>query len=210
MFIVLIGGGYSGCGKTTFGTGLLRLLGKGWGVIKYTKTAFSSTIVSRSDILKIHGKDTARYLEAGAEKVLWLQGHPEGLKEALFKGLKRLSSCRGVIIEGNTPIEFLTPDVVVFVEGEKGSAKSSAEKVRIKAHIIVKGPDMERAMRDARDLIEKRLSAKEELIKKAVNKRIPCRVARLIAESHGLNYRDIGEMADALGIKITDCELGCF
>ncbi|HMK49761.1 MAG TPA: hypothetical protein VK435_06895 [Thermodesulfovibrionales bacterium] len=50
----------------------------------------------------------------------------------------------------------------------------------------------------------------EEIKKKAVNDRIPCPVARRIAEELAVPYREIGKTADELGVKITGCELGCF
>lgn len=51
---------------------------------------------------------------------------------------------------------------------------------------------------------------KELLKNKAVNGRIPCPVARKIAEELSVPYKEVGRNADELGIKITGCELGCF
>jgi hypothetical protein len=51
---------------------------------------------------------------------------------------------------------------------------------------------------------------KEEIRKKAKNNRLPCPVARKIAEEFSVSYREIGRTADELKIKITQCELGCF
>jgi len=50
----------------------------------------------------------------------------------------------------------------------------------------------------------------EEIKKKAVNNRLSCSAARAIAEELALSYKDIGEAADRLSIKITNCQLGCF
>jgi hypothetical protein len=50
----------------------------------------------------------------------------------------------------------------------------------------------------------------EEIKKKAVGGKLPCAVARQIAEELGVSYRDIGEAADMLHVKITSCQLGCF
>ncbi len=208
--IVLIGGAYSGCGKTTFGTGLIRCLGKGWAVIKYTKTGFYSSIIANKEIIQQDDKDTARYVMAGAQEVLWLQSPPENLQEMLSMCINRLSDFKGIMIEGNSPIEFLRPDVVVFVNGHERPPKKSSELVRKKANIIVNPLGVIKAMEEAKELIDKKIALREELIKKAINNRIPCPLARKLAETHGLKYSEIGEMADALGIKITDCELGCF
>jgi hypothetical protein len=51
---------------------------------------------------------------------------------------------------------------------------------------------------------------REEIKKKAKNNRLPCPVARKIAQELSVSYREIGLAADELNIKIMDCELGCF
>jgi len=50
----------------------------------------------------------------------------------------------------------------------------------------------------------------EEIKKKAVNGRLPCPVARRIAQKLGVSYSEVGKTADELSVKISDCELGCF
>ncbi len=51
---------------------------------------------------------------------------------------------------------------------------------------------------------------REEIMKRAVGGKLACAVARSIAEELHLTYREVGEAADELGIKIKNCELGCF
>ncbi len=48
------------------------------------------------------------------------------------------------------------------------------------------------------------------LLQKAVDGRITCAVARKIAEEAGIPYKEVGAAADELGIRIRDCQLGCF
>ena len=50
----------------------------------------------------------------------------------------------------------------------------------------------------------------EEIKKKAIGKKLPCATARKIAEELGVSYRDVGEAADLLHVRITSCQLGCF
>jgi uncharacterized protein YggU (UPF0235/DUF167 family) len=45
---------------------------------------------------------------------------------------------------------------------------------------------------------------------KAVDGRATCPVMRKLAEDLGVPYKLIGEAADAAGVKIKNCELGCF
>jgi hypothetical protein len=51
---------------------------------------------------------------------------------------------------------------------------------------------------------------REEIMKRAVDRRLSCAVARKIAEDFGISYSSVGAAADELGIKIKDCQLGCF
>lgn len=57
---------------------------------------------------------------------------------------------------------------------------------------------------------EKKEKILEEIKKRATDGRLPCAIARKIAEDLGISYRDIGEAADNLQIKIINCQLGCF
>ncbi|MDI6744705.1 MAG: hypothetical protein QMD07_04935 [Thermodesulfovibrionales bacterium] len=161
-FIIGIGGSHSGAGKTTVAEALLRNLTKRvkgskgqrvkdsdtmtpchsdtnkWGAIKYTKTAIYASIIDAPETLTQENKDTARLINAGAEKVLWVQSPPEELKEVLPIAVDRLFNLRGIIVEGNSAIEFLKPDIVIFVSGRHGgSLKKSAERVLVMADIIL-------------------------------------------------------------------------
>jgi hypothetical protein len=50
----------------------------------------------------------------------------------------------------------------------------------------------------------------KELKQRSKNDRIPCPVARKIAEELSVSYKEVGRAADELNIKITGCDLGCF
>lgn len=50
----------------------------------------------------------------------------------------------------------------------------------------------------------------EQIKKESVNNRLPCPVARKIAQELSVSYKEVGRTADELKVKITDCELGCF
>ena len=51
---------------------------------------------------------------------------------------------------------------------------------------------------------------KKEMQKLSKDGRIPCGAARKLAEDLGVSYKEVGDLANALGIKIKDCQLGCF
>jgi len=44
----------------------------------------------------------------------------------------------------------------------------------------------------------------------AAGRRLPCAAALAVAARLGVEPRVVGETANALGIKIVDCQLGCF
>lgn len=51
---------------------------------------------------------------------------------------------------------------------------------------------------------------RQKMLQKAVDNRLPCSVARKIAEELDIPYKEVGAAADELGIRIRDCQLGCF
>ena len=51
---------------------------------------------------------------------------------------------------------------------------------------------------------------KETLSEAALHDKISCAKARALAEQLGLSYKQVGEAANELGIKIHSCQLGCF
>ncbi|HSB52236.1 MAG TPA: hypothetical protein VLD40_06220 [Dissulfurispiraceae bacterium] len=155
-----IGGSESNTGKTTVASALLRLLtntsperlsGQGdnapavsllcklkrWGAVKYTRTVLYTSIVVDAAVLKRKGKDTRRLLDAGAEQVLWVQAPPSDLGDVLPMAVDKLSYLDGIIIEGNSAVEFLKPDIVIFLLGSSGTMKPSATHVLGRADIVV-------------------------------------------------------------------------
>ena len=134
--IIGIGGGHSGAGKTTIACEILKKV-EGWGAIKFTKTSLYSSIIDDQEVLSEKGKDTGRLLEAGAEKVLWVQSSGDELTETAFMAVHMLSNLPGIVVEGNSMIEVLTPDIVVFVGGSRERFKPGAERVLRMSDIVV-------------------------------------------------------------------------
>jgi hypothetical protein len=222
-----IGGAHSGAGKTTYASLLLCHL-RGWGAIKCTRTGLYSSIVDDRETLSAKGKDTTKLLDAGAERVLWVQSPPSDLDGVLPVAVERLSDLRGIIVEGNSAIEFLRPDIIIFIFGSESSAvKDTAKALLERADIVVADrdffPGMKRGARRFRRSddpgplvahVKKMIDTKERirasLKEGSVDGRISCPLARKIAKDLSVPFREVGEAADTMKIKITDCELGCF
>lgn len=215
-----IGGGGSSSGKTSVACLILKdLSSKGMrlGAIKYTKTAFYASVVQDPVILAQRGKDTARYLQAGAEEALWVQSPRKDLPECLSTALTMLSHLDAVLIEGNSAIEVLRPDIVIFITGR---FKPGSERVLEMADIVVSDSFVRGArhashsnvsglLKQVADLIMN-TEIKKALKEKAKEGRITCSEAQEIARRLGVLPKEIGKTANALGIKITDCQMGCF
>ena len=140
-FTIGIGGTHSGSGKTTIAVALLKYLTKDkqpWGAVKYSKTTSQSSIVTDNKNLTEKGKDTFQLLMAGASDVVWVKSPPSRLDKVLPEAVKKLSGLDGIVIEGNSAIEFLKPDIVIFIFGEdKSRWKSGIERLFIDADIVL-------------------------------------------------------------------------
>jgi hypothetical protein len=136
--IIGIGGGGRGVGKTTIACRILESF-RGWGAIKYTKTSFYTSITDDPDILMREGKDTRRFIDSGAEKVIWVQSPFSELGETLPLAVGMLASLEGFVAEGNSLIEMLKPDIVIFASGADGEIKSGAKRILQISDIIIFG-----------------------------------------------------------------------
>ena len=129
-------GAHSGIGKTTLCSILLKEF-KGFGAIKFTKTGIYTSVVDSPEVLDKEGKDTSIMMNAGAESVVWVRSPVEDLNDALGIALRKLSGTRGIVIEGNSPVDFLNPHLVIFIIGENGDIKPTALNLSRRADIVV-------------------------------------------------------------------------
>ena len=137
--LIGVGGASRGAGKTSLAAHILQTL-TGWGAIKYTFHPLYSSIVADPAILSKEGKDTKRYLDAGATEVLWVQSPRDDLDDLMSMAISRLSSHEGILIEGNSAIIHSKPDVVLFVCGdEMKEYKKSASAILSLADVILYG-----------------------------------------------------------------------
>ncbi len=226
--IIGVGGAHSGAGKTAYASLLLRRL-KGWGAIKYTKTGLYASLIDNQEILATEDKDTKRMLDSGAERVLWVQSPPSELGDVLPLAVEKLSDLRGIIVEGNSAIEFLEPDIILFIFGKDSRIlKESAEGILEKADALVvegepagemrgngrrfgKSPDSdEKLLLYITKMVETKEKIRVLVQERSRQGKLPCALAREIAEELKVPYKEVGEVSDELGIKISECGLGCF
>ena len=124
-----IGGAHSGSGKTTLACALLKGALPGWGALKCSPEALFTSITDDPETLGRPGSDTALFLEAGAGGAVLVKAPRQELPEALDMALDRLGALPGVVVEGNSAIEVLRPDIVIFIFNMPGRLKESSGPV---------------------------------------------------------------------------------
>jgi len=145
MAIIVIGGHSRSVGKTSVVAGLIAGLREyGWTAVKITQyghgvcsangeacdcaTADHSWAISEE---KDRGgeSDTSRFLLAGAARALWVRTEQGRLAEAMPALRRRIESCRHVILESNSVLKFLRPDLYMTVldPGTEDFKKSAQE-----------------------------------------------------------------------------------
>ena len=134
--IISVTGAHSSVGKTTLCSILLKNLDS-FGAIKFTKTDLFMSVSDNPETILVKGKDTAIMSEAGAQKVVWIQGPYDSLEEGLDIALSKMQGLKGVVVEGNSPVDFINPHLIIFIMGPAGQMKESAKKVSEIADIIV-------------------------------------------------------------------------
>lgn len=133
MSIIVVGGHSRSVGKTSVVAGLIAALPEhNWTAVKITQ--FGHGICSRDgepcdcaiedqkhsfaimDELDRSGEsDTSRFLVAGAKRSLWVRTRQGFLAEAMPALRQKLSTAEDVIIESNSVMKFLSPDLYISV-----------------------------------------------------------------------------------------------
>jgi molybdopterin-guanine dinucleotide biosynthesis protein len=151
--VIAISGFSSNVGKTTLVCELLRRL-PGWEAIKLTRGHYRScgrdpAGCCVSDLLRDEpvirsgraanyqvGKDTGYFWDAGASNVHWVivqdNQVERGIKEALT-----LVETDGVVIEGNSLLDYIAPDLAVMcARANGGKVKSSARQALKRSDVL--------------------------------------------------------------------------
>ncbi len=150
--VVAISGFSSNVGKTTLMCELLRRL-PGWEAIKLTRGHYRScgrdpAGCCVSDLLRDEavvrsgreanfqiGKDTGYFWDAGASNVHWVIVKDNQVEQGIKEALARVES-DAVLIEGNSFLEYVTPDLTVMC------ARSDGGKVKPSARSALKRSDV--------------------------------------------------------------------
>jgi hypothetical protein len=143
MAVIVIGGHTRNIGKTSVVAALISAMPeKCWTAIKITQfghgvcsangepcdceTADHSIAVSEERD-PASGTDSSRYLAAGAARSLWVRTRQGQLAEAMPRIRKEIAQSENVILESNSILRFLQPDVYISIlDPEVADFKASA------------------------------------------------------------------------------------
>ncbi len=156
--IVVVGGHTRNIGKTSVVAGLIAALPeRRWTAIKITQFGHGvcsangepcdcetadHTIAVSEERDRESGTDSSRYLEAGAERSFWVRTRQGQLSEAMARVRALLAEAQNAIVESNSVLRFLQPDVSLSVlDPAISDFKASALRYldRVDALIVPKG-----------------------------------------------------------------------
>jgi hypothetical protein len=129
MAIIVIGGQSRDIGKTSVVCGLISAMAeRRWTAIKITQCKHEASSAEPCDcdfagrsmaFTEEHdatsGTDSSRFLAAGAAHSLWVRTRPGEFVEAMERIRAAIDSAENVILESNSGLKFLEPDVYVVV-----------------------------------------------------------------------------------------------
>lgn len=131
MAVVVVGGHSRGVGKTSVVAGLIaRLPEMRWTAMKITQYGHGfctadggpcdcatddHTMAFSEERDAESGTDTARYLKAGAVRSVWVRTRQGMLAEAMPRIRREIGAAENVILESNSVMQFLRPDVYLTV-----------------------------------------------------------------------------------------------
>jgi hypothetical protein len=141
MAIVVVGGQSRNVGKTSVVEGLIRGLPEmRWMAIKVEpsgETGGPGVAVSEEKD-GARRTDSSRYLAAGAVRSLWVRTRTDDLTDAMPLILKELEAAENVVIESNSILRFLQPDIYLSVLDPAGADfKESAKQYLRRADAVL-------------------------------------------------------------------------
>ena len=151
--VVAVSGFSSNVGKTTLACELLRRL-PGWEAIKLSRGHYRSCgkdpiaccvsdLIGAEPVVRTgreanyeRGKDTGRFWDVGATNVHWTIVSDEQVEQGIKEAISRVRA-PGVIIEGNSFLQFIDADLAIMcARSEGGKVKPSAREVLGKSDVL--------------------------------------------------------------------------
>jgi len=152
--LIVIGGHSRSVGKTSVVAGLISALPEfDWTAVKITQyghgicsangaacdcaTSDHSWAISEEQD-RSGESDTSRFLLAGAKRVLWVRTEQGRLAEAMPELRRRIAAAGNVILESNSVLKFLRPDLyVTILDPATADFKNSAREFLDRAGAVI-------------------------------------------------------------------------
>jgi hypothetical protein len=138
--LIAVGGHSRNVGKTAVVTGVIRALPEfQWTAIKITRHRHGSgNYLLSEDNGRLSEGDSSRYLAAGAARAFLLRTASGGLRRALPALHEILAASAHVILESNSVLAFIQPDLyLVVLDFSKPDFKGSAQRYLDRASAFV-------------------------------------------------------------------------
>lgn len=154
MAVVVVGGHTRNIGKTSVMAGLIAAMPElQWTAFKITQFGHGvcsangepcdcetaeHTIAVSEERERESGTDSSRYLAAGAVRSLWVRTRVGQLAEAMPRVRQEIAKAENAIVESNSVLRFLRPDVFVSVlDPATKDFKESAKRYLDRADAVV-------------------------------------------------------------------------
>lgn len=154
MAIVVVGGHSRSVGKTSMVAGLIAALPEfNWTALKITQYGHGicsangepcdcvtddHTRAITEELDRSGETDTSRFLVAGAKRSLWVRTRQGMLAEAMPDIRRKISGAENVIMESNSVIRFLRPELYLTVlDAENADFKDSAREFLDRADAVI-------------------------------------------------------------------------
>jgi hypothetical protein len=155
--VIVVGGHTRNIGKTSVVAGLIAAVPEyRWTAVKITQFGHGvcsangepcdcdtgdHTVALSEELKRSTGTDTSRFLAAGAERSLWLRTRQGDLASGMPRLRARLLDAQNVIVESNSVLRFLKPDIFLSVlDPAVADFKSSALRYLDRADAILVPP----------------------------------------------------------------------
>jgi hypothetical protein len=151
--LVVVGGHSRNIGKTSVVCGIIRgLPDLNWTAIKITQYGHGVCShegelcecadpihpVAISEERTASGTDSGRFLAAGARQAFWVRTPAGGLGEAMPRLRRILSHAEHAIVESNSLLQFMKPDMcLMVVDGAVADFKLTSRRFLDRAHALV-------------------------------------------------------------------------
>lgn len=128
--VIVVGGAYSGVGKTFLVCRLIERLENVCAVkcVVSDSTPGACFILSKRELEK-DGKDTARYIATGAARVIMARTPRNELAKIASMLGPITTQYRYMVIEGNSIVAYMKPDHVVYIDDGSSAERTPSSRL---------------------------------------------------------------------------------